>query len=129
MRPWIKTSSWRQRHSSKLSLFSPPIRRGEQNPIHMVLSVGGELQTSTESIVGRGKEYFEDHLISNNMHYEEEAEQEDFGLVSLITWIRVAEAVKQAIQSLYCWNQSLVQIVGSKSDPFPVRGVLLQRHP
>ena len=50
------------------------LRRGKQNPVLMVLSVGGELLTSTESIVRRWKEFFEDLLNPNNTYSEEEAE-------------------------------------------------------
>ena len=54
----------------------------------MVFSVGGELLTSTVSIVKRWREYFEVLLNPTNMHSEEEAEAEDFGLGALgVGWI------------------------------------------
>ena len=55
-----------------------------QNPVHTVFSAGGELLTSTESIVRRWKEYFED-LLNPTMHSEEETKPEVFGLDSPIT--------------------------------------------
>ena len=58
----------------------------------LVFGVGGESLTSTEAIVRRWKEYFDDLL---NTHSKEEAQQEDFGLGSLITGEEVARAVKQ----------------------------------
>ena len=53
---------------------------GAPGRVHIVLSVGGELLTSTEPIVWQRKEYFEDLLNATNMHSEKEAKPEDFGL-------------------------------------------------
>ena len=44
------------------------LRRGKKYPVHTVFSAGGELLTSTESIVGWWKEYSEDLLNPMNTH-------------------------------------------------------------
>ena len=54
-----------------------------------------ELLTSTESIVRRWKEYFEDLFNPTNTHSKEEAEPEGFRLGSPITKVKVAVAVKK----------------------------------
>ena len=61
----------------------------------MIFNVGGELLTSTVSIVWRWKEYFNDILNPIKTNSEEEAELEDFGLGSPITGTEVAGVVKQ----------------------------------
>ena len=53
--------------------------------------------TSTESIVGQWKEYFEDLLNSTDKHSEDEAEPEEFGLGFPITG--ATGAVKQLYSS------------------------------
>ena len=68
---------------------------GKQNPVHAIFSVGGELLTSTESIVRRWKEYYKDLLNPTNMDSKEETELENLGLGSSITGVKVAETVKQ----------------------------------
>ena len=68
------------------------IRRGKWNPVHTAFSVGGELLTSTESIVQWWKEYFEDRLNPTKTHFKEEGDLE--GLGSHITGVEVAGAVK-----------------------------------
>ena len=40
-------------------------------------------------------EYFNGLLNSTNIHSEEEAKPDDFGLGSLIIWVKVTEVVKQ----------------------------------
>ena len=69
-------------------------QEGKAEPVHGVFRVGGELQTSTESIVRRWEEYIEDLLNPNNTHYDGEAEVEGFGLGSIVTGVKVAAAVK-----------------------------------
>ena len=56
----------------------------------MVFSMGRELLTSTEFIVGWWKEYFVHFLNPTNKHSEEE-----FGLGFFITGVKVTGAVKQ----------------------------------
>ena len=45
---------------------------------------------------------------------------QEYGVEGLLLW---------AFQSLYCRSQTLVRIIGSKSDPFPVRVRLCQGCP
>ena len=66
----------------------------KQKSVHMVLRVGEELLTSTESIVWRLKEYFEDLINPTNMHSEEEAISKDFKLSSVIIGVEVSGSLK-----------------------------------
>ena len=81
-----------QRFQSVLKKFWQTVqrlRRGKQNPVHKVFNVGAEFLSSTESLVGRWKEYIEDLLTATNRHSEEAAKPEDFGLGSPIIWVEV----------------------------------------
>ena len=51
--------------------------------------------TSTESMVGQWKEYFEDLLNPTNIYSKDEAEPKDFGLGSPSPGAKVAGAFKQ----------------------------------
>uniref|UniRef100_A0A8C6NPK6 Reverse transcriptase domain-containing protein n=1 Tax=Nothobranchius furzeri TaxID=105023 RepID=A0A8C6NPK6_NOTFU len=71
------------------------LRRGRQQLAHTVYSGDGELLTSTEAIVGRWKEYFEELLNPTNAHSEEEPELGGLGMDCPISGAEVAEVVKQ----------------------------------
>ncbi|XP_070399597.1 uncharacterized protein [Nothobranchius furzeri] len=71
------------------------LRRGRQQIAHTVYSGDGELLMSTEAIVGRWKEYFEELLNPTYAHSEEEPEPGDLGMDCPISGAEVAEAVKQ----------------------------------
>nr|XP_054589525.1 RNA-directed DNA polymerase from mobile element jockey isoform X1 [Nothobranchius furzeri] len=71
------------------------LRRGRQQLAHTVYSGDGELLTSTEAIVGRWKEYFEELLNPTNAHSEEEPELGGLGRDCPISGAEVAEVVKQ----------------------------------
>ena len=72
------------------------LRGGRRQLVHTVYSGDGGLLTSTEEIVGRWKEYFEELLNPTNTYSLEEAELgKDLGMGHLISGAEVAEAVKQ----------------------------------
>ncbi|XP_023284603.1 receptor-type tyrosine-protein phosphatase F-like [Seriola lalandi dorsalis] len=71
------------------------LRGGRRQLAHTVYSGGGELLTSTEDIVGRWKEYFEELLNPTNTYSVEETEPRDLGMDGLISGAEVAEVVKQ----------------------------------
>ncbi|KAK3535605.1 hypothetical protein QTP70_017246, partial [Hemibagrus guttatus] len=67
------------------------LRRGKQLSANTVYSGGGELLASTEDIVGRWKEYFEDLLNPTDTPSVEEPETEDSEVDSFITQAEVTE--------------------------------------
>ncbi|KAK3541878.1 hypothetical protein QTP86_008137 [Hemibagrus guttatus] len=73
------------------------LRRGKQLSANTVYSEGGELLASTEDIVGRWKEYFEDLLNPTDMPSVEEPEAEDSDVDSFITQAEVTEVVQQLL--------------------------------
>uniref|UniRef100_A0A669BVU6 Endonuclease/exonuclease/phosphatase domain-containing protein n=1 Tax=Oreochromis niloticus TaxID=8128 RepID=A0A669BVU6_ORENI len=73
------------------------LRRGKRCSTCTVYSTGGVLLTSTEKIVGRWKEYFEDLLNPTDTSSEEEAESGDEGDDPPISGGEVTEAVKQLL--------------------------------
>ena len=70
------------------------LRRGKQGSIQAVYSKDGTLLTSTEEVVGRWKEHFEDLLNPINPSSTTEAELEDDGGSTLISLEEVAGVVK-----------------------------------
>ncbi|XP_076740219.1 uncharacterized protein LOC143418639 [Maylandia zebra] len=73
------------------------LRRGKRCSTCTVYSAGGALLTSTEKIVRRWKEYFEDLLNPTDTSSEEEAESGDEGNDPPISGGEVTEAVKQLL--------------------------------
>uniref|UniRef100_A0A3P9BAT4 PH domain-containing protein n=1 Tax=Maylandia zebra TaxID=106582 RepID=A0A3P9BAT4_9CICH len=73
------------------------LRRGKRCSTCTVYSAGGALLTSTEKIVRRWKEYFEDLLNPTDTSSEEEAESGDEGNDLPISGGEVTEAVKQLL--------------------------------
>uniref|UniRef100_A0A669C209 Reverse transcriptase domain-containing protein n=1 Tax=Oreochromis niloticus TaxID=8128 RepID=A0A669C209_ORENI len=73
------------------------LRRGKRCSTCTVYSAGGALLTSTEKIVRRWKEYFEDLLNPTDTSSEEEAESGDEGNDPPISGVEVTEAVKQLL--------------------------------
>uniref|UniRef100_A0AAY5KH73 Reverse transcriptase domain-containing protein n=1 Tax=Esox lucius TaxID=8010 RepID=A0AAY5KH73_ESOLU len=71
------------------------LRRGKQCPTNAVYSRGGQLLTSTEDVVGRWKEYFEDLLNPAVTSSIEEAEDEGSEVDLSITRAEVTEVVKK----------------------------------
>ena len=71
------------------------LRGGRRQLAHTVYSGGGELLTSTEDIVGRWKEYFEELLNPTGTYSGKETEPEISGLGRPISGAEVAEAVKK----------------------------------
>ena len=70
------------------------LRGGRRQHAHTVFSVGGELLTSTEDIVRRWKEYFEELLNPTNMYSVVESEPRVLGPGRPISGAEVAEVVK-----------------------------------
>ncbi|KAK3563106.1 hypothetical protein QTP86_016342 [Hemibagrus guttatus] len=73
------------------------LRRGKQLSANTVYSGGGELLASTEDIVGRWKEYFEDLLNPTDMPSVEEPEAKDSEVDSFITQAEITEVVQQLL--------------------------------
>ena len=71
------------------------LRGGGRQLAHTVYSGSGELLTTTEEIVGRWKEYFEELLNPTNTHSVEEAEPRVSGLGRPISGVEVSEVLKQ----------------------------------
>lgn len=70
------------------------LRRGKRGNIQAVYSKGGTLLTSTEEVVGRWKEHFEELLNPTNTSSMLEAELEVDGGSSSISLVEVTEVVK-----------------------------------
>ena len=70
------------------------LRRGKRGTIQAVYSKDGTLLTSTEEVVGRWKEHFEELLNPTNMPSMLEAELEVDGVSSSISLVEVTEVVK-----------------------------------
>uniref|UniRef100_A0A8C5CRJ5 Reverse transcriptase domain-containing protein n=1 Tax=Gadus morhua TaxID=8049 RepID=A0A8C5CRJ5_GADMO len=70
------------------------LRRGKRGTIQAVYSKDGTLLTSTEEVVGRWKEHFEELLNPNNTPSMLEAELEVDGVSSSISLVEVTEVVK-----------------------------------
>ena len=70
------------------------LRGGRRQHAHTVFSVGGELLTSTEDIVRRWKEYFEELLNPTNTYSVGESEPRVLGPGRPISGAEVAEVVK-----------------------------------
>ena len=71
------------------------LRRGKRGTIQAVYSKDGTLLTSTEEVIGRWKEHFEELLNPTNTPSIVEAELEADGGPSSITLVEVTEVVKQ----------------------------------
>ena len=71
------------------------LRRGKRGTIQAVYSKDGTLLTSTEKVIGRWKEHFEELLNLTNPPSMAEAELEDDGGSSLISLGEVTKVVKQ----------------------------------
>ncbi|KAI3361249.1 hypothetical protein L3Q82_012921 [Scortum barcoo] len=95
VRPWRRTIGRPRRDSGKPSVRR--LRRGKQYSANTVYSVGGELLTSTEDIVGRWKKYFEDLLNPTDLPSSEEAEAGDSEVDSSITQAEVTEVVRKLL--------------------------------
>ena len=70
------------------------LRRGKWGTIQAVYSKEWTLLTSTEEVIGRWKEHFEELLNPTNMPSIVEAELEADGRPSSITLVEVTEVVK-----------------------------------
>uniref|UniRef100_A0A8C5CGF6 Reverse transcriptase domain-containing protein n=1 Tax=Gadus morhua TaxID=8049 RepID=A0A8C5CGF6_GADMO len=89
--------SWRTPDSVASQCFWKTIRhlrRGKRGTIQAVYSKDGTLLTSTEEVVGRWKEHFEELLNPNNTPSMLEAEIEVDGVSSSISLVEVTEVVK-----------------------------------
>ncbi|KAL7854802.1 hypothetical protein SRHO_G00169920 [Serrasalmus rhombeus] len=73
------------------------LRRGKQCATSTVYSGDGVLLTSTEDVIGRWKEYFEDLLNPTDTFSSEEAESGDTGIGLSITEAEVAKVVKKLL--------------------------------
>uniref|UniRef100_A0AAR2JQZ9 Reverse transcriptase domain-containing protein n=1 Tax=Pygocentrus nattereri TaxID=42514 RepID=A0AAR2JQZ9_PYGNA len=73
------------------------LRRGKQCATSTVYSGDGVLLTSTEDVIGRWKEYFEDLLNPTDTFSSEEAESGDMGIGLSITEAEVAKVVKKLL--------------------------------
>nr|XP_054603312.1 uncharacterized protein LOC107376876 [Nothobranchius furzeri] len=70
---------------------------GEQCVTNTIYSGDGVLLTSTQDVVDRWAEYFEDLLNPTDMSSSEEAESGDFGLASQISGAEVTEMIKKLL--------------------------------
>uniref|UniRef100_A0A8C6K8L9 Reverse transcriptase domain-containing protein n=1 Tax=Nothobranchius furzeri TaxID=105023 RepID=A0A8C6K8L9_NOTFU len=93
VRPWSKTSV-RLRGDSGLPSGASGRKQCATNTIY---SGDGVLLTSTQDVVDRWAEYFEDLLNPTDTSSSEEAESGDFGLASQISGAEVTEVVKKLL--------------------------------
>uniref|UniRef100_A0A8C6NIQ5 Reverse transcriptase domain-containing protein n=1 Tax=Nothobranchius furzeri TaxID=105023 RepID=A0A8C6NIQ5_NOTFU len=73
------------------------LRGGKQCATNTIYSGDGVLLTSTQDVVDRWAEYFEDLLNPTDTSSSEEAESGDFGLASQISGAEVTEVVKKLL--------------------------------